>query len=682
MAALFPVPFAVLLERMLGEPAERQAIFGLRRWNFAAAVPGLDLAVDVQGKRAATPFAVAAGPHTQTAVGILLSWLAGARVIELKTVQVDDRLESAKPCIDTAAGGLGLDVEWSQELTLDETLDEYVAAAMLIEVAKAEGLAPGLAATVFDVGVGYDLAGIRSAAVGRFLSGMIDATAVVERLRAEIPTAHARLRDLAFPTRIASTATLSTFHGCPVPEIEAIGEHLMGEVGLDLTIKLDPTLLGPAAVDEILHDRLGFTDLSVPAAAFAGEAGWDEITAIVERLDRRAAALGRHFAVKFSNTLVVENRGEVFPTGTPVAYLSGRPLYVPAIELVRRFRDRFGDRIPISFSAGIDAENFAETVALGLRPVAVCTDLLTGEGYGKGHGLIDALAEAMRAVAATDVDLFTLRAFGSAEAALDDLGLPAETSAACRAALVAGDPRAAAGADFDRWVSAARLRNTRIHAAKTLADPRYRREATVTPVAGSGAVLGRFDCETCGHCISVCPNAAVFGFDLGPLTIPLGRLLSGRYALHVEKTGDLVVGGRRQIGVFADLCNACGACVGACPEEGAPHAVKPVFFGRRASFEALADRDGILIEPIAEGRRILHRQQGDVVEIEARDDGSLRYRGDGFDLTFTAIDRPMDATGSVDEEVDLGRLRIVLALVAAVTAPNATNWVTAMLARR
>ena len=35
-------------------------------------------------------------------------------------------------------------------------------------------------------------------------------------------------------------------------------------------------------------------------------------------------------------------------------YLSGKPLHVLAMNLVRSFRARFGDRHPISFSAGID----------------------------------------------------------------------------------------------------------------------------------------------------------------------------------------------------------------------------------------------------------------------------------------------------------------------------------------
>ena len=42
-----------------------------------------------------TPFGPAAGPHTQLAQNIVLSWLAGGRVIELKTVQVKDDIDSA-----------------------------------------------------------------------------------------------------------------------------------------------------------------------------------------------------------------------------------------------------------------------------------------------------------------------------------------------------------------------------------------------------------------------------------------------------------------------------------------------------------------------------------------------------------------------------------------------------------
>jgi len=65
---------------------------------------------------------------------------------------------------------------------------------------------------------------------------MGDCSAEVERLRAEIPPEYADLRELDFPTRISDTLTLSTFHGCPPEEIEAICEHLLTEVGLGVVV--------------------------------------------------------------------------------------------------------------------------------------------------------------------------------------------------------------------------------------------------------------------------------------------------------------------------------------------------------------------------------------------------------------------------------------------------------------
>ena len=242
MVQLAPVPFDVLVGRMLSELERKRSAFDLPAQRFVKAYPGRDLSIAVHHRRAATPFGPAAGPHTQMAQNIALAWLAGGRAIECKTVQVKDDIEVPRPCIDMET--VGYNVEWSQELTVEQSLEEYVKGAMLIEMLKASGVGAGLDETVFDMSVGYDLAGIRSAKVRGFLDGMMDAGKVVERLRAKIPDAYRRFRDLPFPTRISDTLTLSTFHGCPPGEIEAIVEHLVGEVGLDVTVKLNPTLLG------------------------------------------------------------------------------------------------------------------------------------------------------------------------------------------------------------------------------------------------------------------------------------------------------------------------------------------------------------------------------------------------------------------------------------------------------
>ena len=241
--------------------------------RFVKAPPGSISAVSIHGRRASTPFGPAAGPHTQMAQNIVLSWLAGGRVIECKTVQIKDDLVVPRPCIDMQT--VGFNVEWSQELTLDQSLEEYVKASMLIEMLKASGVGAGFGDTVFDMSVGYDLAGIRSAKVRAFLDGMMDARPVVERLRGQIPAAWAQFRDLPFATRISDTLTLSTFHGCPPGEIEEIARFLLGEVGLDVVVKLNPTLLGREELTDILHDRLGYSEIWVPDAAFDKDAKWD-----------------------------------------------------------------------------------------------------------------------------------------------------------------------------------------------------------------------------------------------------------------------------------------------------------------------------------------------------------------------------------------------------------------------
>jgi len=67
--------------------------------------------VDVHGHTAATPLGPAAGPHTQLAQNIVLSYLVGCRIFELKTVQILDELVIPRPCIDMRT--VGFNVEWS-----------------------------------------------------------------------------------------------------------------------------------------------------------------------------------------------------------------------------------------------------------------------------------------------------------------------------------------------------------------------------------------------------------------------------------------------------------------------------------------------------------------------------------------------------------------------------------------
>src|ERR1035438_7711265 len=124
MAELVPIPLPLLLRRAFLEHAKEGKIFDLPKEKFFRGLPGLDLSVWLHGHRASTPLGPAAGPHGQLAQNIALSWLGGSRIIELKTIQILDELKIPRPCID--ATNVGYNVEWSQELKLEQSLREYV----------------------------------------------------------------------------------------------------------------------------------------------------------------------------------------------------------------------------------------------------------------------------------------------------------------------------------------------------------------------------------------------------------------------------------------------------------------------------------------------------------------------------------------------------------------------------
>ena len=677
MAQLRPYPFGALVRRAFRELEQKSALFDLPVTDGFFGAPGLDLSVRCHGRPAATPFGPAAGPHSQLAQNIVLAWLAGGRVIELKTVQILDRLTIPRPCIDMQT--IGFNAEWSQELSLDESLEEYVKAAMLIRMLAASGrlpLAPGCDRTVFDMSVGYDLAGISSEPVAAFIRGLLDAGPVIERLRREIPAEHSDLRDLTFPARVSDTLTLSTFHGCPPEEIEKIVRHLFERHGISCVVKLNPTLFGAAETRHLLAEELGYEELRVPESAFEKDASWAQMTDFVGRLAESATGLGLGFGVKFSNTLVVENHRDFFPATQREMYLSGPPLHVLAVRLVERFRREFGDRIPVSFSAGIDRSNFAAAVALGLVPVTVCTDLLRKGGYARARGYLGALADALRATGARCIDDFAIRAFGHGETALENAGAAPAERERCRQALAEGaELGAAAGPElYARWLSEARLANTADYAARVASDRRYHAERNRRPPRKIGRALELFDCINCGICVPVCPNDANFFFALSAGDIPVTKVRRDGEGWLARQEGTVSIVERQQIGNFADFCNDCGNCDVFCPEDGGPYRVKPRFFATEPAWLEDRPRDGFHVARVGSTVVVRARFAGAEYRLEV-DRGEVLYEGDGFRLRFAESDPVGTLGGEADGEVDLTYFRLMALTARAVLEPSAVNYV-------
>src|SRR5688572_24962347 len=288
MVDLFCTPFVDLIDRMRLEFATQQSMFDLpgRRWfipRIDADSP--DLSVRFHDRVAGNPVGPASGPQTQMAQNLVLSWLAGARIMELKTVQVNDELKISRPCIDAA--NIGYNVEWSQELRVADSLDQYVQGAMLIHMLRQAPEVFGhpfgdatlngvIGETIYDMSIGYDLVGIQSEKVVSFMRGMIDASESVERLRDEIPHRLGRLRELDYPTKLSRSITLSTFHGCPADEIERICEFLLNELDVHVIVKMNPPMLGKERLEHLLYDVMGYTGLRVNEKAYTSGLQFDE----------------------------------------------------------------------------------------------------------------------------------------------------------------------------------------------------------------------------------------------------------------------------------------------------------------------------------------------------------------------------------------------------------------------
>lgn len=356
------------------------SIFGIGRKLFFTPSLSDPFRTRVFGQNLDTPVGVAAGPHTQMAQNIVVAWLCGARFIELKTIQTLDELEVTKPCIDMEDAGYN--VEWSQELRIHESVNEYIHAWILIHLLHRilgfPGETPGV---IFNMSVGYNMEGILKPNVQLFLNSMRDASAAIEAARPQWSSVWPELRDIAIPSRLSDNVTLSTMHGCPPEDIGTICRYMLEQQGLHTYVKLNPTLLGPDRLRAILNGELGYDDITVPDEAFGHDITFADAVKLIRELRGIAALRDRSFGVKLSNTLEVINRRHVFPAKEKQMYMSGRPLHAVTVHVALRLQEVFHGELDVSFAGGADTFNYPALMACGMKTVTVCSDLLRSGGY-------------------------------------------------------------------------------------------------------------------------------------------------------------------------------------------------------------------------------------------------------------------------------------------------------------
>lgn len=397
-----PLSFRALLNWCCSEYEQFGTLFGVKKHFTKKNTCSLSLF----GETLDTPFGPAAGPNTQLAENIIAAWFSGARFFELKTVQEmdGDQLASCinRPCIK--ADDEGYNCEWSTELYIPQAMAEYIKAWVLIKFLSSHYKLGNTNGFIFNISVGYNLSDIKKEKTDRFINGMMDAskTEAFQNAIAVLLEVFPNEKDfiLSIPSDICKSVTVSTLHGCPPDEIEAIASYLLKEKKLHTFVKCNPTLLGYETARERLnqlrYDYVSFTDFH-----FNDDLQWKDAVPMFERLKALAESLNLEFGLKLSNTFPVDVKENELPSAE--MYMSGKALYPLTIELASRISGQFGGKMRISYSGGADYFHISELFKAGIWPITMATTVLKPGGYNRFLQIADKLeAESCRSFTGTD----------------------------------------------------------------------------------------------------------------------------------------------------------------------------------------------------------------------------------------------------------------------------------------
>ncbi|MCI2056521.1 MAG: putative selenate reductase subunit YgfK [Oscillibacter sp.] len=384
-----PIPFRELMTWITTEYQRDGSVFGVHK-PYVAGVKTLP----IFGEKIETPFGPAAGPNTQLAQNIVASYFGGARFFELKTVQKMDGAELAacinRPCI--LAEDECYNCEWSTELYVQQAFEEYVKAWCACKImAKVYGLGDP-DGFVFNMSVGYDLAGIQGEKIGKFLNGMIDAkgTPVFQeciRVLHEMFPGESDFIDTITP-HVSGSVTVSTLHGCPPDEIERIASYLIEKKHLHTFVKCNPTILGYETARSIL-DSMGYDYIAFDEHHFKEDLQYADAVPMFHRLLALAAKRDVEFGLKLSNTFPVDVKAGELPSEE--MYMAGKSLFPLTTLMAAKMAKEFDGKLRISYAGGADAFNIDKLFACGIWPITMATNVLKPGGYQRFKQLGDTL---------------------------------------------------------------------------------------------------------------------------------------------------------------------------------------------------------------------------------------------------------------------------------------------------
>ena len=235
---------------------------------------------------------------------------------------------------------------------------------------------------VFNMSVGYDLAGIQGEKIDNFLNGMIDASKTpifqecIKVLKEFFPGESAYI-DTITP-HVSGSVTVSTLHGCPPDEIERIASYLIEKKHLHTFVKCNPTILGYETARTIL-DGMGYDYIAFDDHHFKEDLQYEDAVPMFHRLQALADANGLEFGLKLSNTFPVDVKAGELPSEE--MYMAGKSLFPLTTTMAARIAREFGGKLRISYAGGADAFNIDKLFACGIWPITMATTELKPGGY-------------------------------------------------------------------------------------------------------------------------------------------------------------------------------------------------------------------------------------------------------------------------------------------------------------
>ncbi len=406
-----PIGFRELMTWITTEYQRDGSVFGVHR-PYRAGTKQLP----IFGEKIETAFGPAAGPNSQLAQNIIASYFAGARFFELKTVQKMDGAELAacinRPCI--RAEDECYNCEWSTELYVQQAFEEYVKAWCALKImAKVYGLGDPNG-FVFNMSVGYDLAGIQGEKVDKYLNEMIDASETpifkecIKVLKEFFPAETAYI-DTITP-HVSGSVTVSTLHGCPPDEIERIATYLIQKKHLHTFVKCNPTILGYETARSIL-DGMGYDYIAFDDHHFKEDLQYEDAIPMFHRLLALANQHGLEFGLKLSNTFPVDVKAGELPSEE--MYMAGKSLYPLTTTMAARIAKEFDGKLRLSYAGGADYFNIDKIFACGIWPITMATTELKPGGYQRFAQIGDKL-DAMDFKPFTGVDVAATEALALA----------------------------------------------------------------------------------------------------------------------------------------------------------------------------------------------------------------------------------------------------------------------------